>query len=72
MNAPSYTALYCIKADYQGGETIYSNFEDALLRINENQRNILLNKSFFFKTDPAKFYNTPDTGIQSNIFNNDR
>jgi alpha-ketoglutarate-dependent taurine dioxygenase len=48
MNVPSYTALYCIEADYQDGETIYSNFEDALLRINENQRNILLHKSFFF------------------------
>ena len=70
-DVPSYIGLYCLQSDCEGGETYFSDFKKAWKTLDEEQRAALLTEKFFFQTDPAKYYNTPSSGLTSQILDGD-
>lgn len=68
---PSYIGLYCLQSDCEGGETYFSDFKKAWKTLDEEQVATLLSQEFFFQTDPAEYYNTPSSGLTSQILDGD-
>jgi L-asparagine oxygenase len=63
FTVPSHLALYCIESECDGGDTFFADFSQAVEKLAQADRDLLVQQHITFHTDPAKFYQTPGVGV---------